>query len=134
MGVLHRMRGRGQCTALLIIASLVATALFIPAIPATDEHRPPIESSRLSTSLNYSLDNGTLPNSSFQREHGTAPAPIAIYRFELDQTSLPGPRYMGYGPSVISLEVDPRLLAVVIAICAIFAGVWYLIPRNGEDE
>jgi hypothetical protein len=84
--------------------------------------------------MNYSLHNGALPNASFQREHRTAPAPITIYRFELDQTSLPGPRDMAYGPSVISPEVDSRLPAVLIAICAIFAGVWYLFPRNGEDE
>ena len=134
MGFLYRMSGRGECSALLIIASLVATSLFVPTIHATDDHRQPIESSSLYTTLNYSLQNGTLPNASFQREHGTAPAPITIYRFELNQTLLPGPRYMAYGPSVFSLEVDPRLLAVVIAICAIFAGFWYLLPRNGEDE
>ena len=128
------MRGRCCETTFLIIASLVATALFVPAIHAADNHRQPIDSHSLYPSLNYSLHNGTLPNASFQREHGAAPAPITIYRFELDQTSLPGPRYMAYGPSVFSLEVDPRLLAVVIAICVIFAGVWYLIPRNRDDE
>ena len=128
------MRGRCCETTFLIIASLVAATFFVPAIPAADDHRQPIESSSLYTTLNYSMQNGTLPNASFQREHGTAPAPITIYRFELDQTSLPGPRYMAYGPSVFSFEVDPRLLAVVIAICVIFAGVWYLIPRNRDDE
>ncbi len=59
---------------------------------------------------------------------------MTIYRFELDQISLPGPRYMAYGPSVITLEVDPRLFAVLIAICAIFAGVCYLLQRKEEEE
>jgi len=128
------MSGRGQYTAFLIIAYLVASALFVPAIHAADERRHPFDSGSLYPSMNYSLYNGTLPNASFQREHRTGPAPITIYRFEPDQTSLPGPRDMAYGPSVISLEVDLRLLAVLIAICAIFAGICYRFPRNGEDE
>jgi hypothetical protein len=41
---------------------------------------------------------------------------------------------MAYGPNVISLEVDSGLLAVLITICAIFAGVWYLLQRKGEVE
>ena len=128
------MSGRGQYTAFLIIASLVATALFVPAVHASDDRRLPFDSSSLYPSMNYSLHNGTLPNASFQRELMGGPALITIYRFELNQTSLPGPRDMAYGPSVISLEVDLRLLAVLIAICAIFAGVWYLFPHYGEDE
>ncbi len=127
------MSGRGHDTAFLIIASLMATALFVPTIHAADDYRQPIDSHSLYPSLNYSLHNKTLPDASFQREHGVAPAPITIYRFELDQMSLPGPGYMAYGPSVISFEVDPRHLAVLIAICAIFAGVWYLFPCNGEE-
>ena len=49
-------------------------------------------------------------------------------------TLLPGPGYMVYGPSVISIAVDPRLVTVFIAICAIIALVWYLLPRDGEEE
>jgi hypothetical protein len=128
------MSGRGHETAFLIIASLVATALLVPAIPATDDHRHPLDNHSLYLSLNNSLQNKTLPDASFQREHRTAPSSITVYRFELDQASLPGPRYMAYGPNVISLEVDSRLLAVLITICAIFAGVWYLLQRKGEVE
>ena len=128
------MRVRGHGTAFLIIASLVATALFVPTIHAADDRRTPFDSSSLYPSLNYSLHNGTLPDASFQREHGAAPAPITIYRFELDQTSLPGPRYMAYGPGMIALAIDPRIVAVLIVIGTIIAGAWYLLPRNGEDE
>ena len=126
------MRGREQSAAVLIIASLLATALFLPATHAADNRGHLIDSGY--PLLNYTLHNGTLPDVSFQQEHSATPAPITIYHFELDQTSLPGPRYMAYGPSVISLAVDPRLFAVLIAICAIIALVWYLLPRNGEEE
>lgn len=112
----------------------MATVLLVQAIPAVDDHRHPFDSHNLYPSLNYSLHNKTLPDASFQRQDGTSPATMTIYRFELDQISLPGPRYMAYGPSVITLEVDPRHLAVLIAICAIFAGVWYLLKCNVEEE
>lgn len=129
------MRGGGQGAAVLIIASLVAAGVFfVPAIHAADNRRHFIDNGSMYPSLNYTLHNGTLPNTSIQREHGAAPAPITIYHFELDQTSLPGPRYMAYGPSVIALAIDPWLLAVLIAIGAIIAGAWYLLPRKGEDE
>ena len=85
-------------------------------------------------SLNYSGDNGRLPNASIQQELGTPLAPVTIYRFELNQISLPGPRYMAYGPSMIALAIDPRIIAIIIAIGAIITGVWYLYPRNGKDE
>ena len=126
------MRGRGQGYAVLIIASLVATGLCMPALYAADNHGYPIDSSF--PSLNYTLHNGTLPNASMQGEYGTTPAPVTIYHFELDQPSLPGPRYMAYGPSMIALAIDPRLLAVLIALGAIIAGAWYLRQRKREDE
>jgi hypothetical protein len=64
----------------------------------------------------------------------TLQTPITIYRFELDQITLPGPGYMAYDPSVISLVVNPRLLAVLTTICTIIAGAFYLFLRNEGTE
>lgn len=128
------MRQRRHGFAVLIIASLVATGLFVPAIHAADNRGYIFDNSSLYPSLNYTLHNGTLPNASVQADYGITPSPITIYRFELDETSLPGPRYMTYGPSVITFVIDPRLFAVLIAICVIIAGVWYLFPRDDDEK
>jgi hypothetical protein len=126
-----RCRGFGV---VLVIASVMATGIFTPAINAADTRGYVFNNGSLYPSLNYTRHNGTLPNASFQRESETAPAPVTIYNFELGQTSLPGPRYMAYGPSTIALAFDPLNIAFLIAIGAIITGVWYLYPRNGKDE
>jgi hypothetical protein len=128
------MRGRGQGAAVLIIASLVATALFLPAIPAADNRVHIFDNNNLNLSQNNSLQNCTLPDASMQEKYGSTPAPLTIYFFELDQLSLPGPGYMAYGPGMIALAIDPRPIAVLIAICAIIAGFWYLLPHREEEE
>ena len=69
-----------------------------------------------------------------QERYGANPTPVTIYHFELEETSLPGPREMAYGPRLIALAMDPRLIAVLVAGCAIIAGAWYLLPRRKEDE
>ncbi len=112
----------------------MATGVFAPALNAADNRGYVFDNGNPYPSLNYTLHNGTLPNASFQRESETAPAPVTIYNFELGQTSLPGPRYMAYGPSTIALAIDLRIIAVLIAIGAIIIGVWYLYPRNGKDD
>jgi hypothetical protein len=127
------MRLRGEDAAVLIIASLVATGLFVPAIHAADNRGRIFDTGSQSPFSNYSLHNGTLPNVSMQTGYETTPPPITIYRFERDLASLPGPRDLAYGPSVITFTIDPRLLAGLVAICAIIAGVWYLLPHNEED-
>lgn len=88
------MRGRGFGAAVLIIASVVATGVFVPAIDAADNRGYVFDNGSQYPLLNYTLHNGLLSNASFQQGHETTPAPITVYRFELDQVSLPGPRYM----------------------------------------
>ena len=128
------MSGRGFGAAILVIASVVATGVFTPAIDAADNRGYVFNNGSLYPSLNYSGNNGLLQTASIQQEHGTTPVPVTIYRFELDQTSLPGPRYMAYGPSTIALAFDPLIIALLIVIGAIITGVWYLYPRNEKDE
>ncbi len=103
----------------------------MPAVPAAAVQGPMMDENSLL--LNYSLHNGTVPNASMQERYGANPTPVTIYHFELEETFLPGPRDMAYGPRMIALAMDPRLIAVLIAGCAIIAGVWYLLPRKKED-
>jgi len=124
----------GLSAAFLVITSVMVTGIFAPGIDAADNRGYVFYNSSQSPLLNFTLHNKTLPNASFQQEHGATPAPITVYRFELDQTSLPGPRYMAYGPSAIALAIDTWIIAILVAIGAIITGLWYLYPRNGKDE
>jgi len=65
------------------------------------------------------------------------PTPITIFRVELNQTTLPGPRDMGFGPSVIDLTIAPQLLAVIfliVLICLIAGFVWKRREREIPNE
>lgn len=125
------MKG-GAHRATVIIALLVTVGILcIPAVPAAaiqgqmDENYP---------QLNYSLHNGTLPNASMPERFGANPAPVTIYSLELEETSMPGPREMAYGPRLIALAMDPVLIVVLVGSCAIIAGVWYLFTRKKAEE
>ena len=74
-------------------------------------------------------------NSSWEhRGYSETPAPVSVFRAELNQSTLPGPRYMGFGPSVIGLDVDPRLLATVFAIVIIGLVIWFVCFRNRRED
>jgi hypothetical protein len=123
----------GKRYAAILIAMLATVGILcMPAVPAAEIQGQMMDEN--SPSLDYSLHNGTLPNASMQERYGANPTPVTIYHFELEDTSMPGPREMAFGPRLIALAMDPMLIAVLIAGCAIIAGAWYLLPRRKEDK
>jgi hypothetical protein len=60
----------------------------------------------------------------------SGPTPVTVCLAELNQSELPGPRYMAFGPGVIGFSIDPRLLAIIFA--AVFASVtvWSVVLQN----
>jgi hypothetical protein len=62
------------------------------------------------------------------------PTPITIFKAEVTAETLPGPRYMGFGPSVIALSIDPRLLAVCFAVVLIGLVIWFVSFRKREEN
>ena len=57
------------------------------------------ETSGSGLQINSSSSNTSLAN--FSARMQPTLAPIVLFHFENNQTSLPGPRYMAFGPSVI---------------------------------
>lgn len=62
------------------------------------------------------------------------PTPITILHVELNQSTLPGPRDMGYGPSIIDLTIAPQFLAVIFIIVLIGLLAWVLWRRKSEKK
>lgn len=62
------------------------------------------------------------------------PTPVSILHIELNQSTLPGPRDMGYGPSVIDLSIAPQILAVIFTIILIGLGIWIVLKRRSEKN
>ena len=74
------------------------------------------------------------------RDSAVTPTPVTLFRAELNRTELPGPRYMAFGPGVIAVSIDPRLLAVIFAATLAALVIWLLVVRkkssgeNGKDD
>ena len=119
--------------AILLIASIVAAGIFVPAVHAGDPGGD-LWIRNLVTVPDLNVTNGSFLNSSVPVKFQHTPEPITIFRFELNQTSLPGPRYMAYGPSVIGLSLDPVLLEGLIAGVVIVVACWYVFLNKRDDD
>lgn len=63
------------------------------------------------------------------------PAPISIIHIEVSETTLPGPRYMAFGPSAIDLSIPPAFIVVLVILGLGCIGAWGLVLcREGDTE
>jgi len=111
------------------IIFLVLANLLVPAALAADQG-----SGNQITTLTPVPDlNGTgvsLANLTVPPEYQNTPSPITVFKVEVTASSLPGPRDMAYGPSVIGLSADPRTLGVIIIAIVIAGAGWYVYSRK----
>lgn len=107
----------------LILAGIV---LFFPLTAATEvdegaSYRNGIGPQEIPL-INQSGINTTALNS-----YHSTPSPVTIFRAELHETSLSGPRYMAFGPSTIEYSADPMVLfflGIAVLLGAAAAGFW----------
>jgi hypothetical protein len=126
------MRRQWTGVVILITVSLTATLFLVPAIHAEPQNQSGYTGSDLIDALNK--HNSTLWNTSHPVGNLKTLQPVTLFRAELNEIHLPGPRYMAFGPSVISLSIDPLLLAILITVVALSIGVWYVIRHKRDDE
>ena len=64
------------------------------------------------------------------------PAPVTIFQAGVQESSLPGPRYMAFGPSTIGISLHPMLfsLLIVLGIAALAFLVVRSRGRGGKSE
>ena len=98
---------------------LVTLSLIVPVISAagTQEPAPATTVPLNDTSLFSAAAHGPgAPLSSFGKQEE-----IILYRFELNQTTFPGPRSMAFGPRSIQLTTSPALL-IILGISVVAGG------------
>ena len=76
-----------------------------------------------------SIANMTVPP-----EYQNSPAPLTVFKAEVTASSLPGPRDMAYGPSVIGFSVDPRFLAIIVMVIAVAIIGYFLYSRKRNKD
>jgi len=126
---------RAHQTVLLAALFLITLSMIVPVISAADiqEAEPARTMPANETPLYTVAAHGTsAPLSSFGKE-----GEITLFRFELNQTTFPGPRSMAFGPRYIQLTADPATLTVLTT--GVFAGgatlyIFYKRKKAGEIE
>ncbi|MFA4876017.1 MAG: hypothetical protein WC586_01260 [Methanoregula sp.] len=117
-----------------LLMTLFLASFMIPAAPAAG----PLSSypiTPLAEVPDISMTGVSLANMTIPPEYQSTPVPVTIFKAEVTATSLPGPRYMAFGPSVIGLSIDPRWLIILIPAIAVaaFCGYWYFGKRKREN-
>lgn len=115
-----------------ILISLVLVIILVPAAIAAGGNANQISTLPPVPELNgtgISLANMTVPP-----EYQSTPARVSVFSVEVTASSLPGPRDMAYGPSVIGFGMDPVFLAILIVIIAVTAAGLYLFTRKRDQE
>lgn len=79
---------------------------------------------------NLNITNHSISTDGQTGDFVAGPTPVTILRVELNQSTLPGPRDMGYGPSVIDLSIAPQILAVIFIIVLIGLVIWFIRKRK----
>jgi hypothetical protein len=130
MAVRDRRKGIGIAT----LASLVVAGLIIPSITLAANVSPQRMDDFLETTLNLTAINSSLPNGTLPATFTPAPTPITLLHLILNQTSLPGERYMAFGPSVIEVAVSPILLVFLVGGVGAAAGAWYIFGKKRKDD
>jgi hypothetical protein len=118
---------RGVFLVLLLACSFVVTAVTAAG---------PDNVTRIKTpGPDLNVTNHSFTDAEMTRNYAVTPTPITIFRAELTAETLPGPRYMAFGPSVIGLSIDPRLLAMCFAVVLVGLVIWFVVLRKrGGDE
>ncbi len=129
------MRDRWNRVGILVIAALVTVLIVMPGIHAA----PLNQSMRMGSDFVDALtaNNASTWNISHPIQHQENVKPITLFRAEWNETSLPGPRYMAYGPSVIAMTIDPLLLVIILATVALCGVTWYILrhrQKAGDEE
>lgn len=113
---------------------LVLLLLCSVVIPAGAGPTPDYPSMMITQGIDPNSTNLSFNGSMGISEFTVTPTPIDLFHAELKAETLPGPRYMAFGPSVIGISIDPRVLAACFAIALIILVIWFVSFRNGREE
>lgn len=80
------------------------------------------------------LGNHTEINSTIPDKFPAAPDPVTVIHVEVSETSLPGPRYMAFGPSVIDISTSPAIIGGIVVLVFIGIAAWCIRTCIPEDE
>lgn len=113
----------------ILLFLLLAGSLMVLTVAAREN-----VSMQITPGPNLNVSNYSISTDGQPANFIAGPTPITIFRVELNQSTLPGPRDMGFGPSVIDLSIAPQLFAVIFIIILIGLVAWVFLKRKSEKR
>jgi hypothetical protein len=102
-----------------VVAVIVIAILAMgTTVTGADASRPFL------TDAEFNTPNSSILNETIHTSFHETPEPVTVFRIEVTETALPGPRYMAFGPSVIGISIDPVILSTLIVLGVIGIGAW----------
>ena len=120
---------------ILVVAALAAVFFVMPGIHAAPLNQSMRTGSDFIDALN--ANNASFWNISHPIHYQENVKPVTLFKAEWNETRLPGPRYMAFGPSVIAVTIDPLLLVIILATIALCGIAWYILRHrqaSGDDK
>lgn len=128
------MKETAPGSGIVILVILLSFTVMVLALPAAGQD-PDHERFMVNTPPVIAV-NQTAVNESALDPYRKPPEPVTVFRAEVSETSLPGPRYMAYGPSVIGLSLSPEIFSALVAILSGLIAGWCIVTigRWGEER
>ncbi len=129
------MRNRWNSVGILVIATLAKVLFVMPGIHAEPLNQSMRSGSNFVDALN--ANNASSWNISLPIHYQENVKPVTLFKAEWNETHLPGPRYMAFGPSVIAVTIDPLLLVIILATTVLCGIAWYILRHrqaSGDDK
>jgi hypothetical protein len=125
------MSGRQADVGTILVAAVLVTTAFAPVTLAAgidDQSR-----SFVATHEIPSINSSSINETTLAPYHAT-PEPVTIFKTGVSDTSLPGPRSMAFGPSVIGISVSPVILSTLIVLAFLGIAAWGIRNCSRRDD
>lgn len=123
--------GKAYPSGMFFFLFLMLGSVSIAAVTAADPGNVPV---LIAPGPDLNVTNHSFTNTEMGRAYAVTPTPITIFKAEVTAETLPGPRYMAFGPSVIGFSIDPRVLAVCFAVVLIGLVIWFVGFRKHDGD
>lgn len=110
-----------QCVSgwgIALLVFLSGIAIIMPAIPAAGiDHNPWYQAG--SNNPEIGPINPTEINGTALESYRNPPGPVTLFHAEVRETSLPGPRYMAFGPSFVDITINPMVFGALVVLISL---------------
>lgn len=114
-----RFSGKG----IVLLVFLVGIAVLIPATPASGFEQDPGYHAGISNPEIVTINQSGINESALEKNQKSS-EPVTVFHAEVRETSLPGPRYMAFGPSIIDISMSPEIFCAFIVLVSFCITVW----------